>query len=400
MKTISQEEFDNKVSKLRTLKDVNEFAKELIAPVLQEMLNKEMEEHLGYPKYDPKGRNCGNSRNGHSAKKLKGKFGTMELSVPRDRNGEFDPVAVRKYQTVDNAIEEKIISMYAKGMTTRDINAHMQDIYGVEVSSTMVSAITDKILPLVEEWQDRPLSELYVMVYLDGIHFKVRDNGRILTKCCYTVLGINEEGNKDLLGLWIGENEGAKFWMNVLNELKHRGVKDIIICCIDGLTGFSEAIAAVFPKVLIQRCIVHQVRATTKYIPWKDRKAFCRDLKRIYTAPTEESGFKALQAMKEAWPKYRLHLERWDRDWKELSTFYGYSKELRRLMYTTNPVESLHRQMRKVTKTTSVFPHDEALKKLLWLAHRDIAKKWTMAVRDWGTIISQLAIGFPDRVIL
>jgi len=248
MKTLSHDEYEEKISKLRTLDDLNDFAKDLIAPVLQKMLEGEMESHLGYSKHSPAGKNTGNSRNGYSSKTLKSKYGEMELAVPRDRNGGFEPEAVRKYQTVDNAVEEKIISMYAKGMSTRDINAHMQDIYGVEISSTMVSSITDKVLPLLAEWQDRPLPPLYAVLYLDGIHFKVRDNGRIMNKCCYTVLGINMEGRKEVLGLWVAETEGAKFWMSVLTDLKNRGTEDVLIACTDGLKGFKEAIAAVFPN--------------------------------------------------------------------------------------------------------------------------------------------------------
>ena len=400
MKTLNHEQYQDKISKLKTLDDLNNFAKELIAPVLQEMLEGEMENHLGYPKHSPAGRNTGNSRNGYSHKTLKSKYGEMELSVPRDRKGDFEPEAVRKYQTIDNAVEEKIISMYAKGMSTRDINAHMQDIYGVDVSSTMVSSITDKVLPLLAEWQDRPLPSLYAVLYLDGIHFKVRDNGRIVNKCCYTVLGLNMEGKKEVLGLWVMETEGAKFWMSVLTDLRNRGTEDVLIACTDGLKGFKEAIAAVFPQAVLQRCIVHQVRNTMKYTASKHLKEFCNDLKSIYRAPSEEAGLKALEAVKEKWPQYKLHLQRWEQDWPELSVFFLFSPEVRRLIYTTNPVESLHRQMRKVTKTTSVFPHDESLKKLLFLAHQDISKKWTMSVQNWGLIISQLAIEFPDRVKL
>lgn len=400
MKTLSHDEYKAKVSKLKTLDDLNNFAKDLIAPVLQEMLEGEMENHLGYPKHSSTGRNSGNNRNGYSKKTLKSKYGEMGIAVPRDRKGDFEPEAVRKYQTVDNAVEEKIISMYAKGMSTRDINAHMQDIYGVEVSSTMVSSITDKILPLVSEWQDRPLPPLYSILYLDGIHFNVRDSGRIMNKCCYTVLGLNMEGQKEVLGLWISENEGAKFWMSVLTDLKNRGVADVLIVCVDGLKGFSEAIAAVYPETVVQRCIVHEVRNSVKYVASKHRKEFCSDLKTVYSAPSEEAALKALEAAKEKWPQYKAHLNRWEQDWPQLSVFFLFSPEIRRLIYTTNPVESLHRQMRKVTKTTSVFPHDESLKKLLYLAHRDIAKKWTMPVQNWGLIISQLAIEFPERVKL
>lgn len=301
---------------------------------------------------------------------------------------------------MESGVEEKIVSMYAKGMTTRDINSHMYDIYGIDVSASMVSSITDKVVPLIQEWQSRPLEVLYPIMYLDGIHFKVRDSGKVINKCAYTVLGINKDGYKDLLGLWISENEGAKFWMSVLSEIKNRGVQDILIACIDGLSGFSEAIKAVFPKTKIQQCIIHQVRNTVKYIPHKYKKAFCSDLKKIYTAPDEKAGLKALDEIKEKWKQYEPYLKSWETKWSELSTFFVYPNEVRRLIYTTNAVESLHRQIRKVTKTTTIFPNDDALTKLLWLAQRDISKKWNMTLRDWGSVIAQLSIMFPDRIIL
>jgi putative transposase len=275
------------------------------------MLEQEMTEHLGYPKHDPAGHLTGNSRNDHSTKNLKTGFGPAELSVPRDRNGKFEPTVIEKYQTMTNDVEAKIISMYGKGMTTRDIHQHMHDIYGISVSADMVSGITDKVLPLVREWQSRPLSSLYPIVYLDGIHFKVRDGGKIVSKCAYVILGINAQGMKEILGIWIGENEGAKFWLRTLNEIKQRGVDDILICCIDGLSGFSEAIRTVYPDAEIQQCIVHQIRNTTKYIPHKDKKDFCKDLKGIYTAPTEEAGLSALETMKEKWSQYAVYLGGW-----------------------------------------------------------------------------------------
>lgn len=398
MKMLSYEEYQDKVKKLKTSKDVNAFLKALVAPTLQAMLEAEMTHHLGYERHA--GRNTGNSRNGYSTKTIKGDHGEAELAVPRDRNGEFEPVAVKKYETVESGVEEKIVSMYAKGMTTHDINAHMRDIYGVDVSSSMISAITDKVLPLVQEWQSRPLDLIYPILYLDGIHFKVRDSGKVINKCAYTVLGVNMEGYKELLGIWIGENEGAKFWLGVLNEIKNRGVSDALIACIDGLSGFEDAIHAVFPQTQIQQCVIHQVRNTMKYVPHKHKKQFCADLRKIYTAPDEASGLAALEEVKHKWPQYGLYLKSWEAKWTQLSTFFAYPAEVRRLIYTTNAVESLHRQLRKVTKTTSVFPHEEALAKLLWLAQRDISKKWNMALRDWGAVIAQLAIMFPDRIKL
>ena len=397
-KPISYEEYQEKISKLKTMSDVTNFAKELIAPTLQSMLESELTQHLGYEKHASSGRGSGNSRNGYSKKKLKTSFGPADLDVPRDREGSYDPLAVKKYETIESDVEEKIIAMYAKGMTTRDIHTYMQDIYGIEVSAGMISTITDKVMPLITEWQNRPLSELYPILYLDGIHSKVREDGRIVNRCAYTVLGINSEGMKELLGIWVGGSEGAKFWMSVLSELKQRGVRDILITAVDGLTGFSEAIKAVFPATQIQQCIVHQIRNTMKYVPHRDKKQFCDDLKIIYTAPTEEAGLKALEEVKGKWKQYQLYLKRWEDNWSELSPFYAYPQEIRRIIYTTNAVEGVHRQFRKVTKTTTVFPTTDSLIKLLWLAQEDISRKWTMPVHNWGSIYTQLAILFPEKI--
>lgn len=396
--TISFEEYQEKVKNLRNLSDVTDFAKSLIAPTLQKMLEAELENHLGYKKHDPKGRNTGNSRNGHSSKVVKTSFGQAELQVPRDRNGSYEPLAVKKYETVQSDVEERIIGMYAKGMTTRDIAEHMKDVYGVDVSSGMVSMITDRIAPLISGWQSRPLSPIYPFVYLDGIYFKVRVDGRIVNRSAYVALGINLSGIKEVLGIWIGQTEGAKFWLGVMNELKNRGVEDVFIASIDGLSGFGEAIRAVFPDCDVQQCIVHQVRNTIKYIPHKDRKAFVSDLRSIYTATTEEAGLAALEEVKRKWPKYALYLKSWEAKWDELSPFFAYHPAIRRIMYTTNAVESLNHQLRKVTKTTTIFPHDDALLKLLFLAQRDVSKKWTTSVHNWGEIIAQFAVLFPEKV--
>ena len=383
---------------LKTVSDVTNFAKELVAPTLQVMLEKEMEQHLGYKKHNIKGNNSGNSRNGYSTKKLKTSYGEDELSIPRDRNGEYKPIAVPKYETVESDLEEKIVLMYAKGMSTRDINGYIQDIYGVHISADMVSEITDKVLPLAEEWQKRPLSSLYTIVYLDGIHFKVHSEGKIVTKCAYIALGINEEGKKEILGMWIGESEGAKFWMRVLHDIRERGVKKILIASIDGLSGFSQAIKAIYPSTKIQRCIVHQIRNTTKYIPHKDKKSFCTDLKSVYKAKDEKTGYQELQKIKETWKDYAVYLKSWETNWTELSTFFEYPEEIRRIMYTTNAIESLNRQLRKVTKTTTIFPHDTALNKLLWLAQNDIAKKWSTSIHNWGKIYAQFLILFEEEM--
>lgn len=397
---LSSEEIEEKLNTLKTLSDVTNFTKELLAPTIQRMLEAEMDNHLGYPKKHPAGNGSGNSRNGHYPKKVLTSGGKIDINVPRDRNGSFEPLAVRKYETVESEVEEKIVSMYAKGMTTADIKSHMEDIYGVEISKEMVSNITDKVLPLVSEWQTRPLSEVYPILYLDAIHFKVRDSGKIISKAAYVVLGVNAEGNKELLGIWIGENEGSKFWMLVLNEIKNRGTKDILIACVDNLKGFSEAIKAIFPNTEIQKCIVHQIRNTTKYVTHKEKKSFCADLRKIYTAPNEKAGLEALVEMKKKWKKYEAQLQGWERNWDELSTFFVYSDEIRRIIYTTNAIEGLNRQFRKVTKTTTIFPNDESLSKLLWLAQNDITKKWNLPIRNWGVIIGQLAIMFPERIKL
>lgn len=400
-KLLSYEEYQEKVKGLKTADDVNGFVKDLVGPVLQEMLEAEMTNHVGYDKHDALGDGSGNSRNGYSEKTLRTGFGPSTIQVPRDRSGSFEPVAVKKYQTTTSDIEERIISMYAKGMTTRDINDHMRQIYGVDVSAGMVSSITDKVLPLVQEWQNRPLCPLYAVVYLDGVHFKVHESGKIVNKCSYTALGIDDEGRKELLGIWIqGGGEGAKFWLQVLSELKSRGVGDILITCVDGLKGFADAIQTVYPDTVIQQCIIHQVRNTMKYVPHKHKDKFCSDLRSIYTAPTEEAGYAALQAVKEKWPMYQIYLKSWEEKWVELSPFYSYPFEIRKIIYTTNAVESIHHQLRKVTKTTTIFPHDEALLKLLWLAQRDVARKWTQPIPSWNQILPQLAILFPDRLNL
>lgn len=400
-KILSYEEFTERTKNLRTLSDVTSFLKNLIAPTIQTMLEAEMDLHLGYPKKHPAGNLSGNSRNGHSEKTVKTEVGgSVRIQIPRDRNGDFTPVAIKKYESIESSIEERIVSMYAKGMTTRDINAHMKDIYGVDVSADMVSAITDKVMPLVKEWQSRPLCPLYTIVYLDAVHFKVREGGRIISKAAYIMLGVNMLGMKEILGIWIGENEGAKYWLGLLNEIKNRGVEDILICCIDGLTGFSEAIKSVFAKTEIQRCVVHQIRNTLRYVSWRDRRNFCQDLKAIYQAPTEAAGYEALQKMKETWSQYRLSLESWEKNWSELSTFFVYPEEVRKIIYTTNSIEGLNRQLRKVTKTTSIFPHDDSLAKLLWLAQNDITKKWNMPIQNWGQIVHQFAIMFPERISL
>lgn len=376
---------------------VTNHLKELVAPTLQGLLEAELEGHLGYPKNHSSGTNSGNSRNGYRERTLRTEQGNLDITVPRDRQGTFESETIKNYQKNSHTLDEQIIRLYAKGNSVRQIAEFAQETYGVNVSGDMVSAITDKMLPLVERWQKRPLDKTYPIVFLDGVHHKVRDGGKIVSKCCYVVLAVNSEGKKEILGLWVGENESAKFWMGVLQELKHRGVEDILITCTDNLTGFSEAIKAIFPQTEIQKCIVHQIRNTTKFIPYKIKKTFCKDLKNIYTAMNEEEGFKALQEMKKKWSDYAVYLQSWENNWAELSTFFAYPEEIRKVIYTTNAIESLNRQFRAVTKTTVIFPHDTSLRKLLWLAQEDITKKWTNPIRNWGIIAAQFSTFFNNR---
>jgi transposase-like protein len=396
------EEYNERIRNLKTVSDVTAFAKELLAPALQTMLDAEMALHLGYEHGTRRPKDGGerNYRNGHSSKTLKTSFGEQEIAVPRDREGSFSPIAIQKYETMPSDLEEKIVAMYAKGMTTRDINHYLQDIYGVQVSADSVSHITDKIMPLVRDWQNRPLSPVYTVVYFDGIHFKVKEAGRVTNRCAYIALGVTVEGRREILGIFVAQSEGAKFWMQCLTEIKNRGVADILIACIDGLTGFPEAIKAIFPQTTIQLCIVHQVRNSVKYVSWKHREEFCRDLRTIYTAPNEEGGMQALLAVQQRWPQYAHALKSWETKWADLSPFFSYPPELRKLIYTTNAIENLNRQFRKVTKTTTIFPHDDALMKLLWLAQRDITRSWHIVIYNWSTILLQLSVLYPDRITL
>jgi putative transposase len=374
--------------------------KKLMAQSLEQMLESELTEHLGYEKHSPVGRNSGNNRNGKTHKTLRNDNGEIEITVPRDRNGEFDPIIVKKYERTIGPIEDKIISMYAKGMTTRDIQSHIQEMYGLDVSATLVSNITDKIVDLATEWQNRPLEGIYPIVFFDAIHYKVRDDSKkVVSKAAYTCLGVELSGRKDLLGLWVGQAEGANFWLSVLTELKNRGVKEILIACIDGLKGFPDAIQTVFPKAEIQLCVIHQIRNTLKYIASKDQKEFMKQLKTVYTAPTEEAALQNLESLEEKWSqKYSLALKSWRGNWNNLATFFKYPDEIRTVIYTTNAVESVHRQFRKVTKSRSLFPNDDALKKMLYLAYRDLSKKWTMPIRNWSIVLSNFSIIFEERL--
>ena len=390
------------LSKVKTYPDLmgkDGAIKKLIKKVMEEMLESELTEDLGYEKNSPLGNNSGNSRNGHSGKTIRTDQGEIDLKIPRDRNGEFDPVIIKKYEKTLGPIEDKIISMYAKGMTTRDIKTHIEEIYGIDISATMVSNITDRIVDKAKQWQNRPLNDIYAIVYFDAIHFKVREDSQVRSRAAYTCLSIDLNGHKDLLGLWVSEAEGANFWLSVLTDLRNRGIKDILIASVDGLKGFPEAIESTFPECEVQQCIIHQIRNSLKYVATKNRKEFAKDLKTIYTAPTKDAALTELNNLEDKWgKKYPLPINSWKNNWDNLSTFFSYPEEIRRLIYTTNVVENLHRQFRKVTKNRAVFTNDDALIKMLYLAYRDISKKWTQPIRNWAFIISQLSIRFNKRL--
>ena len=372
---------------------------QLFANTLEQMLEAELSEHLGYEPHEAKGRNSGNNRNGRYAKKVRTSSGDTTIRVPRDRNGEFEPQIVKKHAANTNELEEKIIGMYAKGLSTRDIQETLEDLYGVDISAATVSQVTEKVWPLVEAWQNRPLDAIYPIIYLDAIHLKLRREGKVANTAVYIVLGVDLDGHRDVLGHWVGDGgEGANFWLSVVTDLQNRGVQDIFIAAIDGLQGFKDAIQAVFPQTQIQRCIIHQIRNSLKYVSWKDKKAFTADLKKVYKAPNREEAETQLLQLGESWnQKYAMAVRSWENNWEDLATFFDYPTEIRRLIYTTNTIEGYNRQLRKVTKNKASFPSDEAARKLLFLAHQNIAKKWTRPIVDWPKILNQLAIRFEER---
>ena len=388
------------VSNVKSGEDINDIIKEMIGEMVGGTLDGELESHLGYSKYDTENKETLNSRNGYGDKKLQTSYGNVDLKVPRDRDGEYDPVIIKKYQkTVTKDLENKIISMYAKGMTTGDMETHIKEMYGLEISDSTISRITDRVLPIAKDWQVRPLEDIYAVVFLDAIHYHVKQDGRSIKKAVYVAIGINLDGERDVLGLWIGENESSKFWLGVLNEIKNRGVMDILIACVDGLSGFSEAISAAYPKTEIQKCVIHQIRNSTKFVTYKDIKKLMADLKKVYKAPTEQEALINLDSFEEIWgKKYPKIGVSWRRNWTELSTYFKYPESVRKLIYTTNAIENFNRQLRKVTKNKGVFPTDDSLFKMLYLATMDITKKWVSRRRDWGEIHSQLAIYFDDRI--
>lgn len=388
-----------KENELKTIDDVQNVLKDLFAETLQEMLEAEMDTTLGYEKNDAQNKQTINRRNGHSPKTVRSEYGELDIQVPRDREGEHEPLIVKKHQKNVTGIEDQILALYAKGVSTREIQDHLQRLYGIEVSPALISNITNKIMPMVKEWQNRPLQQIYAIIFLDAIHFKVKQDGQIINKAAYMVIGIDLDGNKDVLGIWIGENESAKFWLSVLNELRNRGVQDILIASVDNLTGFSDAISACYPDTEIQKCIVHQVRNSIRYVSYKDVKKITAALKPIYRSSSEAAASEELNNFEAVWgDKYPLIVRSWRNNWAEISTFFKYPPEIRKIIYTTNMIESYHRQLRKVTKGKSLFPTDEALLKMLYMATQDVLRKWTGRVQNWGQILLQLSIFFPDKV--
>lgn len=378
--------------------DIQTKLKRLFAGTIEQMLEAEMDEHLGYEKHSNDGDKSGNSRNGYNHKTITSDYGETEICIPRDRKGEFEPKVLEKRQVRTDEIEQKILAMYAKGMSQRDIEDTLHEIYGAEIPQSLISKITDKILPEVNEWQNRPLERIYPIVYFDGIVFKSRKDSQIINKCVYSVLGIDMDGHKEILGIWLSENEGASFWASICSDLKKRGVSDIFISCHDNLKGLGEAINAVFPKTKQQLCIVHQIRNSTKFVNYKDRKTICADLKKIYGAVNLDDAEYAKEEFREKWDrKYPAILRSWDANWAELTTFFEFPQEIRHLIYTTNAVEAYHRMVRKFTKSKAIFPTDDSIRKVVFLSVKEITKKWSMPARDWAMAYSQIMIFFADR---
>lgn len=398
-------DYNEEVKKCKTIDDVigkDGLVQRLIKDVLENILEVEMGEHLGRDKYDRQtdiDQDDRNYRNGYSKKTLRSSFGDVDLDVPRDRKAEFEPQIIKKYETVCNELDKKIISLYAKGMSTRDIQAEVEDLYGITLSPSMISKIIDKVIATATEWQNRMLDEIYPIVYLDAMYFKVRSNGKIVNKAVYICLGYTLEGYKDILGIWVDEAEGAKFWLSICNDLKNRGVKKILIACMDGLKGLPQAIKTVFPTVDIQTCIVHQIRNSIKYIASKDKKAFMKDLKEVYKAPTEELALAQLDNLKEKWgSNYGMVIDSWYNNWNNLDTFFKFSPQIRKLIYTTNVLEGFNRQVRKFTKVRTIFPIDESLNKCVYLATMEIMEKWTQPIHNWGTTLAELSLYFEEQL--
>lgn len=379
--------------------DIGDALKDLFKDTIQTMMNAEFDTAMGYPKSDNIVEK-NNYRNGHSTKNVKSKFGEFELSIPRDRKAEFEPQIVPKSKRDITGIEEKVINLYGKGLSTREISDSIEDIYGAQLSATMISNITDAVLVEIEQWQKRPLKQVYPIIFIDAIHFNVKQDNMIVKKAAYVILGVTSDGFKEVLGIWIGENESAKYWLGTLNELKNRGVQDVLIICSDGLKGINEAIKAVYPKAMQQRCIVHLIRNSVKFVSYKHLKEFCNDLRTIYKSNTEKEARENLNKIKEKWVNiYPTSLKVWEDNWEAICTLFNYSKELRKIMYTTNAIESLNRSYRKYTKTKGVFPTDDSLMKCLYLATKNVEKKWITRYPNWDMIYNELNILYPDRLI-
>ena len=370
-----------------------------VKDMLQELLEAELNATLGYEKNKKEVTDTDNKCNGYSPETVKSQYGQLTLDIPRDRNGEFEPQIVPKYQRDISGIEERVISLYTRGLSTRDIYDQLQDLYGIELSADMVSKITDKILPEIKEWQSRPLEPVYPFIFMDAIHYKIREDGRIMNRAAYVVLGVTLDGNKDILSINIGANESSKFWLGMLNDLKNRGVQEVLFFCVDGLTGFKEAIHAVYPQAEVQRCIIHMLRNSFKYVSYKDIKKFASDFKAVYKAPTEELALSELETVKEIWgKKYPYAIANWEQNWEVVRPFFGFNEDIRRIMYTTNIIEGVNRQFRKVTKAKSSFPSDNSLEKMLYLASQNVKKKWTQRYRNWDLVLSQLMLLYPERL--
>lgn len=384
---------------IKSEKDLGMLSRELMKLTVETALNTELDEHLGYEKHDPAGRGSGNSRNGTSPKRLKGQHGEVPIDTPRDRDGSFEPQFVRKGQTRLTQMDDQILALYAKGLSTRDIVDAFKEMYEADISPTLVSKVTERVIEQVLAWQNRPLDPVYPIVYLDCIVLKIRENKRVINKSMYLALGINMTGHKELLGLWLAETEGAKFWLSVLTELKSRGLQDMLIACVDGLKGFPEAIAAEYPQTKIQLCVVHMVRNSLKYVSWKDYKAVTADLKQIYKAVTEQEARQALDVFSERWNgQYPQIAKSWNSHWDNLITLFEYPPAIRKVIYTTNAIESLNSVIRKATKTRKLFPNDDAALKVVFLAIERASKKWTMPIRDWKPALNRFIIEFGDRL--
>ena len=391
--------------KFTSTTEIMEAMKAMFGDVLQQVMEAELDTKLGYEKSertsnDDESSLSKNYRNGHSKKTVKTQLGEVTINVPRDRNGEYEPSIIGKYNRNADGMEEKILSLYSCGMSQRDISEQIKNLYDVEISPELVSKISEKIMPEVTAWQNRPLNSIYPFVFMDAIHYKVKENHQYVTKAAYVVLGINMDGCKDILGIWIGEHESAKFWLNVLNDLKNRGVQSVYVFCVDGLTGFREAISSVYPKAQIQRCIIHQIRSSTKFVSYKDIKKLMADLKTVYQAINEEEALNNLMKFKETWGKtYPSCVKSWEENWDILSTFFAYPAEVRRIIYTTNIIEGLNRQFRSITKTKPSFTNDDSLRKMLYLASKKIVEHWTARCRNWDQVLNQLDIMFSEQKV-